>query len=498
MKTNKKTEQIFLLLIGGVGIALSGINWTVGIAAWIAPIFLLMFTRKARWLYMLFFFLVVAVAGSISQTSNNLFHLVAVDIFNGVTFGIVYSVIYAIDKILYKKGDRFYATLIFPSVMVLAEFLISLKIGTWGIIAHTQFEMKSLIQFSSIAGVFGISFIVAWFSSVVNWIFERKSDSRLVYQGIFIYASVLTIILLYGGLRMKLQYSVGKTVKVATVLSETEVHQIVEREKDAMTELAANYTADIPPQMFSDSLAVKALVARTSDAAKQGAKIIVWNEIALILNQTQKKDLLAEIQSECLKNDVYVLVAFLEENEDRNRKPFNNVSILIAPDGKVVWEYQKSFLHPYAEAPIINSGNFEIPVIQTSSGKLGNVICSDLDMPSYIKQAGREAVDILLVPAYDWPGITPLHAEMACLEAIQFGFSLVRANGKGLAIITDYLGNTLASVNTLTSDTKIIYADVPIKSVKTFYSSVGDLIVYLAMLFLVFLIIRKIVKRKVR
>ena len=181
-----------------------------------------------------------------------------------------------------------------------------------------------------------------------------------------------------------------------------------------------------------------------------------------------------------MNDHVFVLLAFLEECHEQNKKPFNNKSILVSTDGEIVWEYMKSFVHPYAEAPVINSGNFVIPVVQTDYGKIGNVICYDLDMNNYMKQAGKQAIDILLVPADDWAEITPLHSQMACLEAIQYGFSLVRANGKGLTAIYDYMGNTIASVNTLTSDTKIVYADVPVRSVKTLYSTFGDLIVYLA------------------
>ena len=496
MKVNKEIIKTLLLFVGGIGITLSGINWNIGITAWLAPVFLLMYTRNAKWFQMVFFFLVIAVSGMISQTSSNLYHLTSVNIINGLSYGITYSISYIIDKLIYKKEDRFYYTLLFPSAIVLVEFAVSSLIGTWGTIPHTQYAVKSLLQLSSITGIFGITFIVAWFPSVVNWIIEKKDEWRVVYNAVLIYGSILCIVLLYGDLRTRFQIQPENTVKVAAVISETDIHRVAESEKNALSELSIDYSATIPFRVFSDSLAIKTLVTRTCDASKQGAKIIVWNEIALILNQDQKEDLVLEIQSICLKDNVYVLLAFLEECADVNKKPFNNKSILVSPEGKIVWEYMKSFVHPTAEAPIINNGNYEIPIVQTEYGKIGNVICYDLDMNGYIKQAGKQSVDILLVPAYDWEEITPLHSQMACLEAIQYGFSLVRSNGKGLTVICDYMGNTIASTNTLTSNTKIVYADVPIRSVKTFYSALGDLIIYLAILFLIFLITKKVLKRK--
>ena len=495
MKQKKEIEKMLLLLAGAIAITLSGMNWNIGITAWIAPVFLLMYLRNTKWIQFLLFFFVISIAGMISQTGNNMSHQLSVNISNGISFGIFSSIAYIIDKILYKKDERFYFTLIFPSAVVVVEFALGFLMGTWGITAHSQYEIKPLLHLSSVTGVYGISFVVTWFAAVVNWIFEKKDDCPRNYRAILIYGGILCIVFLYGGLRIGFHSATGKTVKVAAVLSETNIHTIAESEKSTLEKLSENYNLDIPPRMFSDSGIIKTLVNRTEDASKQGARIIVWNEIALLLNQEQKRDLISEIQSLCANENVYVLLAFLEECPDANKKPFNNRSILVSPKGEIVWEYMKSFVHPTAEAPIINSGNFEIPVLQTEYGKIGNAICSDMDINNYIRQAGKQSADIMLVSAFDWEGITPLHSQMACLEAVQYGFSLVRANGKGLTAVYDYMGNTIASVNTLTSDTKIVYADVPTRAVKTFYSVFGNLIIYLSILFLLFLITKKIFKR---
>ncbi len=496
MKSREIIKKIFLLLIGGIAITLAGINWTITIAAWLAPIFLLMYTRKAKWVEMLIFFLVLVVSGMISQTGNNLFHLPAVTIFNGISFGVLTSISYVVDKALYKRNSSFYVSLIFPSAVILVEFVVSFGIGTWGSIAHTQFDFKPLLQFSSISGTYGISFLVAWFASVINWLFEKRKKRHTFLTGVLIYSSIFVAVVLFGVIRVNLHSTNEKTVKVAAVLSEIDVHNVIVKEQKSLKTIANKYTHEIPPHIFSQPAFVNQLINRTKTASQQGAKIIVWNEIALILSQKQKEHLVPEIQSLCLKNKTYVLVAFLEESSEHDKKPFNNKSILISPNGKVVWEYMKSSLHPYAETPIINAGNFKIPFIKTEYGTIGNVICADLDMPNYIKQAGKQNVDILLVPAFDWPEITPLHSEMACLEAIQFGCSIVRANGKGETAIYNYKGNTIASVNTLTSDKKILFAEVPVQSNQTFYSRAGNVLILSSFAFLIIIIITRLIKRK--
>ena len=97
----------------------------------------------------------------------------------------------------------------------------------------------------------------------------------------------------------------------------------------------------------------------------------------------------------------------------------------------------------------------------------------------------------MLVPAYDWEGITPFHSHMAAFEAVQNGFSLVRPNGKGLSAAYDPYGNILSEINTFQTDGKIFYADVATESVSTLYKKTGNVFVILCLIgLLIFVIIR--------
>ncbi|MDX8340377.1 nitrilase-related carbon-nitrogen hydrolase [Draconibacterium sp. IB214405] len=485
MKTKSTIIKSLVLLIGATTITLAGINWAIAWAAWLAPVFLLYYFRRARRFDFVFFYLLLFVSGMLSQTGNNLFHLPAVDVFNGLSFCILYSVAYLADRFLYSKEMPFYYTLIFPSVAVLVEFVASFAIGTWGSVAHTQFDVKPLLQFSAIGGIFGVSFLVLWFAPVANRIIEDYDNRKKWLRGTLIYSAIICAILVYGSVRMLLHKPEGNTVKVAAILSDTDIHAVVKNEEAALKKLVDGSGSEIPAGLFSDSATIEIMMTRTREAINKGAKILLWNEAALILGQEQKKELVNKVSKFCTDENVYILMAFLESGINSEEKPFNNVDLLVAPDGEIVWEYKKSFLHPYAEAPIVNKGDSKLPYTDTEFGRLGTVICADLDMPHYLKQAGDANIDILLVPAFDWEGITPFHAEMAVVPGIQHGFSVVRANGKGLTTFTDYLGNSLASANSLTGGEKIVYAEVPIHSIRTIYSVLNDLVIYLALLYLI-------------
>jgi len=483
MKHQSKFIKPIVLIAGLIASTLSGLNWNIGIATWIAPIFLLYYTKNTKWSAFIWFYLVMALSASLSKTAENLSGIFIIYLTTGIFHGIVNSLPYIIDKLIVKKTEGFYTTFVFPSAVVLIEFLLSLLLGIWGNASVSQYYNISLIQISSVFGIYGISFLIAWFASVINWIIKHNFETRIIKRGLGIYALVFVSVIFYGQIRIAFFQPKSGTVKVSAIVSDVDIHKEFEKMGDEIIELSKDYKREIPDTVFSDSVDIESQIQKTGEALKNGAKIVVWNEISLILKKSQKEMLIQEIKDLCLSNNAYVLIAFLEKNDSKLPKPFNNKSILITPKGEIAWEYLK-YYPTTLERLIINNGEKIIPCIDTEYGRFGNVICADLDISNVIKQAAKNKIDILLVPAYDWGKITPYHSNMAAFAAIQYGFSIVRANGKGIAGFFNYQGNMISQVNTLISDSKINYAEIPVKSTFTIYSKIGNAFVFLCILFL--------------
>lgn len=485
-----------ILIIGLIGYTFAGLNWNIGIAAWVAPVCLLYFTKNTRWSGFLFLFLGMALSAAISKTAENLSGLFIIYITTGVTHGAINSVPYLIEKLLVKRGNKFYSTLIFPSAIVFVEYILSLGLGIWGNPSIAQYYNFNLIQITSLFGIFGISFLVAWFASLLNWIVSNGFEAKYIEKGLSVYGFVFAAVLLYGGIRTTCFPPQCETVKVGAIVSETDINQVFEKWEDEIIELSKDYDREIPEDVFSSSSAIESQIKRTEEALSQGAKIVVWNEISLILKRSQVDSLLQQIKKQCEGKRAYVLIAFLEKNSGSLPKPFNNKSILVTPDGEVAWEYIKSFPHPI-ERLVINKGEATIPFMDSEYGRIGNVICADLDLSGYMSQAGKHAIDMLLVPAFDWKEITPYHSRMAAFTAIQNGVSIVRSNGKGIVAFYDYQGNALAKTNTFISDSKINYAEIPVKSTTTVYAKIGNLFAYICILFLLVILGLRIFKKEI-
>lgn len=84
-------------------------------------------------------------------------------------------------------------------------------------LAYTQARVPVLVQLVSVTGLWGLTFVLVWFATVVNWAFEHRQAGRRVLPGVAVYAAVLVAILGFGALRLAGAGSVGEPVRVAGI-----------------------------------------------------------------------------------------------------------------------------------------------------------------------------------------------------------------------------------------------------------------------------------------
>ena len=371
MIPSNKAIRYSILVLGLIAYALSGLNWNVGIAAWIAPVLLLYYSKNSNWTGLLVLYLGLAISLALSKSAENLSGVFFIYITTGLSYGLVYILPYVAEKLLVKKGYRFYSTLVFPSAVVAIEYALSQVIGIWGNGAIAQYHNSNLIQITSIFGVFAISFLVAWLASVLNWVAKNGLKAKRLWMGLAIYGISIVTVLLFGFFRKKSPPVAGESVKVAAIVGETDIQQVFEDWKDEIIELSKNKNQDVPANVYSDSSALGSLIARTDEALSNGAEIVVWNEISLLLRSSQVDSLVERIKELCMKYQAFVLIAVLERNSGGQTKPFNNKSILVNPGGEISWEYLKHFLNPL-EGLVMNKGGGPIPYVDTEFGRIAN------------------------------------------------------------------------------------------------------------------------------
>jgi len=479
-----KYISLLWLLIGTILIIFIRGRWIIPIAAWLAPIFILRFMRlkKLRW----------AIPGCI------LAHLIASCIcykesvpLSGLAYiagagamGAQFCLPFIIDRLLCSKASGLKLTFLFLLSYTVWEYLLAQfhPYPTFGSIAYSQFGYLGLSQIVSVTGMWGLIFIVTWFSSIINWIWEEGFEWKKLKKGLCVFTSLLCLVLLYGGIRLAIFSPGSKTVHVASLVRDTQtetMYQTTDRD-----DFDLNPSSDIDQSRKTFSKILDLFLERTQKQAQAGAQIVMWCEDSVVTFSQDEEEYINRARETAKEEKIYLMMGLLVISNDFPKVYGKNETVFIAPDGNILWNYLKSY--PVAGGEPVIAGDGIIPTVDTPYGKIGTATCFDLDHISFVQQAGREGVDILLDPSFDWEGIDPFHTNMVSFRALENGFSIIRCTADGLSAAYDYQGRCISSSDSYKSGEYAMTSEIPIKGNKTIYSFVGDIFAWICIVLLVY------------
>src|SRR3989304_1770415 len=99
--------------------------------------------------------------------------------------GLLMSLPYLADRLMFARLKGFSSTLAFPLAATTLEFFYihTNPVGTWGGTGFTQYGDLPLMQLASVTGTIGITFLMGWFASVANWTWENRGRGREIRRG---------------------------------------------------------------------------------------------------------------------------------------------------------------------------------------------------------------------------------------------------------------------------------------------------------------------------
>jgi apolipoprotein N-acyltransferase len=396
------------------------------------------------------------------------------------------------DRLLATRIAGSMSTLIFPAAWVACEFARArLTSGaSWGSMAYTQYGNLPLMQLAAFTGIWGISFLIAWFASVMNSAWEQDFAWNAVRPVVLGYAIVMCILLAGGGLRVALAQTSGRSIRAAVVsfpkdmFVPGEVTRIVEGRVDGnQRPLMAEKIEHLHDWFFES----------TTREARSGARLVAWPEQSLLVFKENEPAFLERAQRLAGAEHIYLAMG-IAAIQVGAAQPFENKIVMLDPSGKIVFSYRKSRPAP-PEAAIMVRGDDQLPVVATEQGRMGAAICFEADFPEFVRQIGRSAADLWIVPANDWEAIKRIHFEMAVFRAIENGSSMLRATSSGFSGAVDPWGRVLGVTDHF-SGARTLVSEVPLAGVRTVYSYTGDLFAWLCILGLMAAIATAIQARK--
>ncbi|MFT3855926.1 MAG: hypothetical protein QM733_24835 [Ilumatobacteraceae bacterium] len=88
--------------------------------------------------------------------------------------------------------------------------------GITGVLAYSQYDFLSFSQLALIFGLWGMTFMITWFGSMITWCADNAARPMVYGKGLLIYGAIWTAVVVYGGLRLAMPLKTN-SVRIAAM-----------------------------------------------------------------------------------------------------------------------------------------------------------------------------------------------------------------------------------------------------------------------------------------
>jgi apolipoprotein N-acyltransferase len=363
------------------------------------------------------------------------------------------------------RGSLWRAAFAFPAVWTSYEYLNAVisPHSTFGSLAYTQMNFLPVLQVASIAGVWGIAFLLSLFPSSIAALLtysprDKKWNSFATAMTLFFVA-----VIALGSYRLLSTPATSQKVTVGLLASDA---------RDNRGEPSGDRGMRVL-QSYADQI---------SSIATQGAQTIVIPEKIATVSDADLPQTDQLFQTAATNNRVDILIGI----DHRESNDYLNEARLYHAGGGPVTVYIKHHLVPGFESK--DRPGTEFSVLSSGPAVQGLAICKDMDFPALSRYYGRSDVALLLVPAWDFDTDRWLHGRMAVMRGIEDGFTIARSAKEGLLTISDNRGRILAEKRSDANPFSSIVVVVPVYRTATIYSRFGDWFAWINIALLVSLV----------
>jgi len=350
-------------------------------------------------------------------------------------------------------------TLAYPAVAVAAEFaMASAPLGTAMSGAYAMHDSLVLLQLAAVTGPYGLSFLAAWFGSVLGLALWQPAARAWHAPAVALVAVVGAVIV--GG-TLALRAAPAELVTVAAVHAPT--------------------PAGKPEDLAANRERVAAYAPLVHEAASAGAGVVVWPEMILSLEAGWADSLMADLADLARGSGAWQVIGFYHRDDPRN------TARVLDPAGSLRAEYQK--IHLVAAMERSAPGRDPAPVVATGVARLGVLICNDDVFTDVARQLARDGAQLVADPTWDWRDVAWRHAQMTRMRAAEGRVAYIRATQGGSSQLIDPWGRVLAEHSVLEDPRQVLVGALPLGTGDTFYARFGDVFAWAVVVLLLGLVL---------
>ena len=381
----------------------------------------------------------------------------------------------ALGVILRRYGTR--GLWLAPAAWVSGEYLRGTLLSgfPWVVLGDSQVEVLPVAQVASVAGLYGVSLLVAFVNAALCYALLAPARARV--RTLLATAAALVAIAVWGTWRV----ADGALTRDGTPIRVGVLQGNVEQ-KDKWDPRQAR-------RIFTT------YIAMTRDAVKRGAQYVMWPESSTPF--MFEEDAIGGQAIRDLATEAKVPILFGSDQMERGSPPhLYNAAFLVSPDGRTAGVYRKMQLVPFGEfiplqhwisflSPLVGGlATFEagrsVTMLPIGGHKASTAICYEVIFPSLARQAVESGSELLTTITNDaWYGTTSApyqHFALASMRAIEQGRYLVRAANTGISGAVDPYGRVVGK-SAIFEQTGMV-VDVRFLQGRTIYSRIGDVAAY--------------------
>ncbi len=443
-----RIPTLVLALAGSVLVIASGMRWGVPPLAWIAPVpWMLWIRRTTCWRERLAILAVLALA-TVAQLTKIIPTVFALGF--GLPMALGTWIVLLVWDALRRRTSEVHALYAWPALIVLSDWssYTSGPMGVWGSGASTQPDNLALLQLASLLGVAAIGALMAWVASFAAAALAAPGRSWWRH-GVWL---VLALVAAFSfGVWRLSEPSQGPTVRAAAIVTDLGL-----------------FPDSLPSREALDAN-LETLFERSARAADRGARVIVWNEGATIVERSDEPAVLARASAFAREHSVDLVLAYIVPTSHEPFR-FENLAVFIDDSGVERARYYKRHPVPGETEPSDNP----VPRIERPYGVVSLAICYDHDYPEMSRGHAGVGADLVLVPSSDWRGIDPIHTKLARVRAIEGGFSSIRPTRWAASAGFDPMGRIRGWMRVDEDNDRILVTELPVTRRRTLYAMVGD------------------------
>lgn len=393
-----------------------------------------------------------------------------------------------------------FALVIGPRSLLLAPFVwVATELGRmyimtgfpWVLLGYSQVSVLPVAQFASIAGVFGLSGLVAAMSAALAYaaVRGRMSEVTVMRRG-SAFAPYRPLVLVTG---LVLALGSWGTVRIRG----GELNRAGEAVTVGLIQGNVDQADKWDPARAS--VIFRQYLEMTRRAIGNGAQVVLWPESSTPFFFEEDRPGAEMVRAIARESKVPILLG--SDQIDRSTTPpsYFNSAFLLRSDGSTGGVYRKMHLVPFGEyVPLQNLLFFASRLVENVSdfsagdaavllpvrGHLvSTAICYEIVYPNLVRQAASSSELITTITNDAWFGRTSApyqHFAQASMRAIENGRYLVRSANTGISGIVDPYGRVLARSSIF--EPAVVVGEARFIRTQTVYARVGDVFANLSAL----------------